>query len=95
MRDYALGQYKGRAPPSYESALYKELWSIVAPYVHTSGLYNACLVSRSWHHIFSPFLWSHPGSRFGIDNDDVYCEFWHFPSGPSPDIVFSLENWIY
>lgn len=59
-------------PPPYESALYRQLWTIVAPYVQPQDLYSACLVSRQFHKIFAPLLWKDPGSRFGNDSDSVY-----------------------
>lgn len=60
------------APPPYEAAVYRRLWSIVAPYVQDFDLYSSCLVCRQWNHIFSPLLWGNPGSRFGIDSDNIY-----------------------
>ena len=59
-------------PPPYEAAVYRRLWSIVAPYVNDFDLYSTCLVCRQWNHIFSPFLWGNPGSRFGNDSDNIY-----------------------
>jgi hypothetical protein len=63
-------------PPPYEAAVYRRLWSIVAPYVQDFDLYAACLVCRQWHHIFSPFLWGNPGSKFGSDSDNIYRKSW-------------------
>ena len=59
-------------PPPYEAAVYRRLWSVVAPYVQDFDLYSACLVCRQWHHIFSPLLWGNPGLRFGNDSDNIY-----------------------
>lgn len=59
-------------PPSYESAVDREVWKIVAPRIPSSDLCSACLVSKKWHSIFIPFLWGDPASHFGADNDAVY-----------------------
>ena len=61
------------APPSYEAAAYRQLWIIVAPYVHSYDLYRACLVCRQWHQLFAPFLWGDPARKFGFDDDNIYC----------------------
>ena len=61
------------APPSYQAAAYRQLWIIVAPYVHSYDLYRACLVCRQWHQLFAPFLWGDPARKFGFDDDNIYC----------------------
>lgn len=72
------------APPSYQAAAYRQLWIIVAPYVHSYDLYRACLVCRQWHQLFAPFLWGDPARKFGFDDDNIYCmleTFFSFVSG--------------
>jgi hypothetical protein len=66
------------APPPYQAASYRRLWTVVAPYIPLSDLYSACLVSRQFHQIFSPHLWGDPGSRFGWDNDTIYLSLTRF-----------------
>jgi hypothetical protein len=63
------------APPSYQAAAYRQLWAIVAPYVHFSDLYAACLVCRQWQQVFAPLLWGAPASRFGNDSNSVYRKY--------------------
>jgi hypothetical protein len=67
--------HKASAPPPYATAVYRRLWEVVAPYVDESDLYAACLTCQQWHQIFSPYLWGNPATRFGTDNDTVYCEY--------------------
>ncbi|KAH6722936.1 hypothetical protein BKA61DRAFT_648180 [Leptodontidium sp. MPI-SDFR-AT-0119] len=66
------------APPSYEAAAYRQLWIIVAPYVHSYDLYRACLVCRQWHQLFAPFLWGDPARKFGFDDDNIYLNLTRF-----------------
>ncbi|CZR63204.1 uncharacterized protein PAC_13101 [Phialocephala subalpina] len=66
------------APPSYQAAAYRQLWSIIAPYVQDHDLYSACLVSRQFHQAFAPRLWGSPASRFGSDSDTVYLSLTRF-----------------
>ncbi|EXJ88866.1 hypothetical protein A1O3_01930 [Capronia epimyces CBS 606.96] len=63
---------KPDVPPSYESAVSREAWTIIAPWIPSSDLCSACLVSQKWYSIFIPFLWGDPASHFGIANDAVY-----------------------
>ena len=65
-------------PPSYESAIDKEVWKIVAPWIPSSDLCSACLVSKKWHSIFIAFLWGDPASHFGAQNDAVYVALTRF-----------------
>ena len=65
-------------PPSYQSAIDKEVWKIVAPWIPSSDLCSACLVSKKWHTIFIPFLWGDPASHFGAHNDAVYVALTRF-----------------
>ncbi|KIY03230.1 uncharacterized protein Z520_01697 [Fonsecaea multimorphosa CBS 102226] len=69
---------KPDVPPSYESAVSREAWSIIAPWISSSDLCSACLVSRKWYSIFVPFLWGDPASHFGIENDAVYVALTRF-----------------
>lgn len=73
-REKEGGESMAFAPPSYQAAAYRRLWIIVAPYVHLSDLYAACLVCRQWHQVFAPLLWGAPASRFGNDSNSVYCK---------------------
>ncbi|KAH0845884.1 Leucine Rich Repeat domain protein [Fonsecaea pedrosoi] len=69
---------KPDVPPSYESAVSREAWTIIAPWISSSDLCSACLVSRKWYAIFVPFLWGDPASHFGIENDAVYVALTRF-----------------
>ncbi|KIW10967.1 hypothetical protein PV08_10266 [Exophiala spinifera] len=69
---------KPDVPPSYENAISREAWPIIAPYIPSSDLCSACLVSRKWYSIFVPFLWGDPASHFGIANDAVYVALTRF-----------------
>lgn len=65
-------------PPSYDSSISREAWSIVAPYIPSPDLCACCLVSHKWHGIFVPFLWGDPASHFGLANDAVYIALTRF-----------------
>lgn len=65
-------------PPSYDFAVDREVWRIVAPWISSSDLCSACLVSKKWHVIFIPFLWGDPASHFGTENDAVYVALTRF-----------------
>ncbi|EXJ73741.1 uncharacterized protein A1O5_03503 [Cladophialophora psammophila CBS 110553] len=69
---------KPDVPPSYESAVSREAWTIIAPWISSSDLCSACLVSQKWYAIFVPFLWGDPASHFGIENDAVYVALTRF-----------------
>ncbi|OCL11780.1 hypothetical protein AOQ84DRAFT_313335 [Glonium stellatum] len=60
------------ALPSYETAITKDHWKIVARYIPSRDLCNAALVCQKWHEIFAPQLWGNPASHFGAQNDTVY-----------------------
>lgn len=60
------------ALPSYETAITKDHWKIVAGYIPSRDLCNAALVCQKWHEIFAPQLWGNPASHFGAQNDTVY-----------------------
>lgn len=66
-------------PPSYESAIQRDYWSIIAKYVHSSAdLCAASRVCRRWHQIYTPLLWGNPASHFGTENDRVYVALTRF-----------------
>ena len=65
-------------PPSYQSAIDREAWSVIAPWIPSGDLCSACLVSRKWHSIFVPFLWGDPARHFGIENDAVFVALTRF-----------------
>lgn len=69
---------KPDVPPSYESAVSREAWTIIAPWIPSGDLCSACLVSQKWYSIFVPFLWGDPASHFGIANDAVYVALTRF-----------------
>ncbi|KIV82482.1 hypothetical protein PV11_04591 [Exophiala sideris] len=69
---------KPDVPPSYESAVSREAWTVIAPWIPSSDLCSACLVSQKWYSIFIPFLWGDPASHFGIANDAVYVALTRF-----------------
>ncbi|KIV96382.1 hypothetical protein PV10_00263 [Exophiala mesophila] len=69
---------KPDVPPSYESAISREAWTVIAPWIPSSDLCSACLVSCKWYSIFVPFLWGDPASHFGIENDAVYVALTRF-----------------
>ncbi|EXJ60165.1 hypothetical protein A1O7_04317 [Cladophialophora yegresii CBS 114405] len=69
---------KPDVPPSYESAVSREAWTIIAPWISSRDLCAACLVCQKWYAIFVPFLWGDPASHFGIENDAVYVALTRF-----------------
>lgn len=58
--------------PSYESAIQRDPWILVAPCLSSDSIYSAALVCKRWHEIFTPHLWGSPASHFGVENDTVY-----------------------
>ena len=60
------------APPSYESAIVINPWSLIAQYIPSNDLCSAALVCEGWHAIIAPHLWGNPASHFGTENDRVY-----------------------
>ncbi|OCK85192.1 leucine rich repeat protein [Lepidopterella palustris CBS 459.81] len=66
------------APPSYETAITKDHWKIIAQYIPSRDLCSAALVSQKWHEIFAPHLWGNPASHFGEQNDTVYVALTRF-----------------
>jgi hypothetical protein len=94
MRRNIAVRRKGSAnapPPPYEAALYRRLWAVVAPYVDPDDLYSVCLTCRQLHQAFIPYLWLSPATRFGTDNDTVYCESEH---SYFVYLLFGLKNVI-
>lgn len=65
-------------PPSYQSAIDREAWTVIAPYIPSKDLCSACLVCQKWHNLFIPSLWGDPASHFGIENDEVYVALTRF-----------------
>ncbi|KAF2132162.1 hypothetical protein P153DRAFT_394327 [Dothidotthia symphoricarpi CBS 119687] len=66
------------ALPSYESAIQRDPWVFIAPYLSAEALCAAALVCRKWHAIFTPQLWGNPSSHFRLQNDTVYIALTHF-----------------
>ncbi|KAF2814902.1 leucine rich repeat protein [Mytilinidion resinicola] len=66
------------APPSYETAITKDHWKIIARYIRSRDLCSAALVCERWHEIFAPHLWGNPASHFGAQNDTVYVALTRF-----------------
>ena len=58
-------------PPSYESAIARKPWQIVAPYIPSTELCALNRVNRGLHEVFAPCLWGNPASHFGTENDTV------------------------
>ena len=65
-------------PPSYESAINRDAWNIIAPWIPSGTLCSAALVCRKWHRIFIPLLWGNPASHFASENDAVYIALTRF-----------------
>ncbi|KAL9582931.1 MAG: hypothetical protein Q9203_005285 [Teloschistes exilis] len=66
-------------PPSYEAAIRRDHWSIIAEYVRSSDdLCAASRVCKRWHQIYAPLLWGNPASHFGTENDRVYVALTRF-----------------
>ncbi|KAF1833798.1 hypothetical protein BDW02DRAFT_598741 [Decorospora gaudefroyi] len=64
--------------PSYESAIRRDPWILVAPYLPSQDLCSATLVCKKWHGIFTKSLWGNPASHFGVQNDTVYVALTRF-----------------
>ena len=65
-------------PPSYEAAVARNPWQIVAPYIPSPELCALNRVSRSLHEVFASYLWGNPASHFGTENDRVYVALTRF-----------------
>ena len=59
-------------PPSYEVAVARDPWTLIAPYIPSADLCALNRVNRAFHHVFAPCLWGNPASHFGTENDRVY-----------------------
>ncbi|KAJ4984142.1 hypothetical protein SVAN01_10374 [Stagonosporopsis vannaccii] len=64
--------------PSYESAIQKDPFTLIAPYLTSDAICAAALVCKKWHEIFTPHLWGSPASHFGVENDTVYVALTRF-----------------
>ncbi|KAL6705825.1 hypothetical protein ACN47E_006285 [Coniothyrium glycines] len=64
--------------PSYESAIDRDPWPLIARYLPSKDLCSAALICRKWHAIFTPHLWGNPASHFGVENDVVYVALTRF-----------------
>ena len=62
-------------PPSYEAAVARDPWQLVAPYISSTSLCALTRVNRALHKQFSPFLWGNPAAHFTGENDDVDSEY--------------------
>ena len=65
-------------PPSYEAAVARNPWQILAPYIPSAELCALNRVSRRLHEVFAPYLWGNPASHFGTENDRVYVALTRF-----------------
>ena len=61
-------------PPSYEVAVARNPWALIAPYIPSAELCALNRVNHGLHHVFAPCLWGNPASHFGTENDRVYGE---------------------
>ena len=59
-------------PPSYDAAMARNPWSLIAPYIPSSALCALNRVNRELNNVFAPCLWGNPASHFGTENDRVY-----------------------
>lgn len=56
------------APPTYEHAVVRDYWSLVAPHLGLQDLLNATLVCQAWNKIFSRALWGSPLRHFKAED---------------------------
>ena len=59
-------------PPSYEIAVARNPWGLIAPYIPSAELCALNRVNHELHQVFAPCLWGNPASHFGTENDRVY-----------------------
>ena len=59
-------------PPSYDAAMARNPWSLIAPIIPSAELCALNRVSRELHNVFAPCLWGNPASHFGTENDRAY-----------------------
>ena len=62
-------------PPSYQVAVARNPWGIIAPYISSADLCALNRVNRELHRVFAPCLWGNPASHFGTENDRVYGDY--------------------
>ncbi len=65
-------------PPSYEAAIARNPWQIIAPYIPSVELCALNRVDHRLHQVFAPYLWGDPASHFGTENDRVYVALTRF-----------------
>lgn len=65
-------------PPSYEIAVARNPWGLIAPYIPSPELCALNRVNHELHHVFAPCLWGNPASHFGTENDRVYVALTRF-----------------
>ena len=61
-------------PPSYEAAVAREPWQLIANYVPSSSLCALSRVNKYLHRTLSPFLWGNPAAHFAGEYEDVGSE---------------------
>ncbi len=59
-------------PPSYDAAIARNPWSLIAPFIPSTELCALNRVCRELQNVFAPYLWGNPASHFGTENDRVY-----------------------
>lgn len=59
-------------PPSYETAIARSPWGIIATYIPSGDLCALSRVNHELNETFAPCLWGNPASHFGTENDRVY-----------------------
>lgn len=65
-------------PPSYEIAVARNPWALIAHYIPSAELCALNRVNHELHHVFAPCLWGNPASHFGTENDRVYVALTRF-----------------
>jgi hypothetical protein len=73
-------------PPSYESAVDRDVWKIVAPWIRSRDLCSVVLVCKDWNAVFAPLLWGDPSSHFGWD--DAWLDDGNTNQGQDEDAVY-------
>lgn len=59
------------APPSYEAATLTDVLTVIAPYLHSSDLCSATLVSKRFYRTIAPRLWGSPALHIGLEHDGI------------------------
>ena len=65
-------------PPSYEIAVARNPWRIIAQYIPSTDLCALNRVNKNLNDVFAPYLWGNPASHFGTENDRVYVALTRF-----------------